>query len=222
MKQLFAGVVIIFVIGLGSFLYRNTMERPGIVAPEVACTLEAKLCPDGSAVGRSGPSCAFAPCAFPNIEIPGAGIAFMLPEGYAADESAYGADTRVLAAFVKPSVSGNPQHTIVVYRYTIAEGETAEDVILENTRFQPADEQASTLDQFDRRTVGERVFYRAHIERFEALIHTSYFLPREKDVLRFDLVEHDVTEWTNPALFIEGLPEHAGFLRLLASLQASS
>lgn len=28
----------------------------------VACTLEAKLCPDGSAVGRIGPSCEFAPC----------------------------------------------------------------------------------------------------------------------------------------------------------------
>jgi hypothetical protein len=28
----------------------------------VACTMEAKLCPDGSAVGRSGPNCEFAPC----------------------------------------------------------------------------------------------------------------------------------------------------------------
>lgn len=28
----------------------------------VACTMEAKLCPDGSAVGRSGPECEFAPC----------------------------------------------------------------------------------------------------------------------------------------------------------------
>ncbi|MFZ2804468.1 MAG: hypothetical protein WA001_04550 [Patescibacteria group bacterium] len=28
----------------------------------VACTLEAKICPDGSAVGRVGPSCEFAPC----------------------------------------------------------------------------------------------------------------------------------------------------------------
>jgi hypothetical protein len=27
-----------------------------------ACTTEAKLCPDGSAVGRSGPNCEFAPC----------------------------------------------------------------------------------------------------------------------------------------------------------------
>ena len=28
----------------------------------VSCTLEAKICPDGSAVGRQGPSCEFAPC----------------------------------------------------------------------------------------------------------------------------------------------------------------
>jgi len=28
----------------------------------VACTAEAKLCPDGSAVGRTGPNCEFAPC----------------------------------------------------------------------------------------------------------------------------------------------------------------
>lgn len=27
-----------------------------------ACTEEAKICPDGSAVGRSGPNCEFAPC----------------------------------------------------------------------------------------------------------------------------------------------------------------
>ncbi len=29
---------------------------------DVACTEEAKLCPDGSAVGRTGPNCEFAPC----------------------------------------------------------------------------------------------------------------------------------------------------------------
>ena len=29
---------------------------------QVACTLEAKLCPDGSAVGRVGQNCEFAPC----------------------------------------------------------------------------------------------------------------------------------------------------------------
>jgi hypothetical protein len=28
----------------------------------VACTMDAKVCPDGSAVGREGPNCEFAPC----------------------------------------------------------------------------------------------------------------------------------------------------------------
>lgn len=28
----------------------------------VACTMDAKMCPDGSYVGRQGPKCEFAPC----------------------------------------------------------------------------------------------------------------------------------------------------------------
>lgn len=38
-------------------------SRPAAQPPApVACTLEAKLCPDGSYVGRVAPSCQFAPC----------------------------------------------------------------------------------------------------------------------------------------------------------------
>lgn len=29
---------------------------------QVVCTMEAKLCPDGSSVGRSGPKCEFTSC----------------------------------------------------------------------------------------------------------------------------------------------------------------
>jgi hypothetical protein len=38
----------------------------GIPIPSpVACTMEAKICPDGSAVGRVGPKCEFSPCPTP-------------------------------------------------------------------------------------------------------------------------------------------------------------
>jgi hypothetical protein len=37
-------------------------EKPGLIQDPIACTMEAKLCPDGSAVGRVGPNCEFAPC----------------------------------------------------------------------------------------------------------------------------------------------------------------
>jgi hypothetical protein len=40
------------------------MEYPDRIGPpeSVACTMDAKQCPDGSYVGRTPPSCAFAPC----------------------------------------------------------------------------------------------------------------------------------------------------------------
>lgn len=42
-----------------------------------ACTQEAKLCPDGSAVGRVGPNCEFAPC--PSVATTTAGGEGILP-----------------------------------------------------------------------------------------------------------------------------------------------
>jgi len=33
-----------------------------VLSGPVACTMEAKLCPDGTAVGRTGPNCEFASC----------------------------------------------------------------------------------------------------------------------------------------------------------------
>lgn len=39
------------------------MTTPGIDNEEgIACTLDAKICPDGSAVGRTPPNCEFAAC----------------------------------------------------------------------------------------------------------------------------------------------------------------
>lgn len=61
-KIIISGIV---VIGLGIVLFAlfrgEKLNAPGD-APQVACSMEAKLCPDGSAVGRSGPKCEFAPC----------------------------------------------------------------------------------------------------------------------------------------------------------------
>jgi hypothetical protein len=44
-------------IGAGFFLWPETVGQE-----QVACTMEAKQCPDGSYVSRTGPDCAFAEC----------------------------------------------------------------------------------------------------------------------------------------------------------------
>ena len=40
-------------------------NHPSSVNNKIVCTLEAKLCPDGSYVGRTGPNCEFAACPAP-------------------------------------------------------------------------------------------------------------------------------------------------------------
>lgn len=58
---LIAGLVLLFgsIFG-GLYLVKSSVK-------EVACTMEAKLCPDGSSVGRVRPTCDFAPC--PTVEV---------------------------------------------------------------------------------------------------------------------------------------------------------
>lgn len=63
MKNLFfilAAIVIFFVFIKGS-LIKKVDQAPTPSEP-IACTMDAKMCPDGSYVGRVGPSCEFEKC----------------------------------------------------------------------------------------------------------------------------------------------------------------
>lgn len=51
-------VALLAVAGIGYAMYAQIQSNTG----EIACTQEAKICSDGSAVGRTGPNCEFAPC----------------------------------------------------------------------------------------------------------------------------------------------------------------
>lgn len=57
-RILFAFLAIGVIAAVGYFVWP---KAPSIPQP-IACTQEAKLCEDGSAVGRTGPSCEFAAC----------------------------------------------------------------------------------------------------------------------------------------------------------------
>jgi hypothetical protein len=218
MKQLIAGIVLIVVVGVGAFLYRNVVERPGTGVPETACTMEAKVCPDGTTVGRTGPSCSFAPCMLPNVEIADKHVAFAIPAGYSPDEQAYGADMSLIAAFTKPAITG--AHSIIVRSYPISEGEDATAVILANTRYQPSDMQATDFSKFGNVLVNGKTFRSTVIERFEGQVHSAYYLVRSADVLKFEITEHDVMNWTDATLNTEDLLEHKALLSMLATLQA--
>jgi hypothetical protein len=80
----------IIILALGTILYVGFLHPAGTSSPEEegrACTMEAKICPDGTAVGRQPPSCAFAPCPVNTENLPWKtatdtefGITFAYPE----------------------------------------------------------------------------------------------------------------------------------------------
>jgi len=62
-------VLLLVVVGFAGYYVGRNNNNPntpaGIVPPSqnnVVCTMDAKICPDGSSVGRTGPQCEFAPC----------------------------------------------------------------------------------------------------------------------------------------------------------------
>lgn len=59
-------VILVAIVTVGGFFVTKVSNDS---AP-VACTLEAKICPDGSAVGRSGPNCEFAMCPSAPTKLP--------------------------------------------------------------------------------------------------------------------------------------------------------
>jgi hypothetical protein len=58
MKNILIGLLVLIVLGgTGVWFYNRTPKES-----QVACTMEALACPDGSYVGRSGPQCQFSAC----------------------------------------------------------------------------------------------------------------------------------------------------------------
>ena len=222
MKTLIAGIVLIIVLGVGGFFYRNVLEHPG--APTVggnACTADAKLCPDGTAVGRTGPDCEFAACAAPNVSIDSAKITFALPAGYAEvalpDGGPVG-EALPIAGYEKEG-SSTTVATILIYDLPITGKATADDVIIAQTKFEPSDMPATDMSKFSPKIIGTKTFSEVTIERNEGVVQTAYFLPRASDVLEFDITEHGVTNWTDANLIPDNLPEHQALIKMLGTLE---
>jgi hypothetical protein len=215
-KTLFLGVAFIVLIGIGGLVYRNAVER---TSQPVACPLDAKMCPDGTAVGRTGPSCQFPACPPPNVTLPEIGISFAVPEGSTSatlpDEAAIAA----YALFEDAAATGGD--SIYIRRYPLTGSTTALSVIQE-TAIGDATGEPVSATALSSRELGTRRYTVAMLGRFEGVISTAYYLARQNDVLRFDAIDREVSNWTDPRLDISTLPAHAALIKILTTLQADS
>ena len=60
--RMWVGIVCIVLLGVAVFF---VSKKEALAPTHSACTTDAKICPDGSSVGRTGPECAFSTCPIP-------------------------------------------------------------------------------------------------------------------------------------------------------------
>jgi len=129
-------IIILIIVGVlaaaGGIYYFLINKTP----KPVACTMEAKLCPDGSAVGRTGPNCEFAPCptatpdetadwqTYTNEE---GGYLFKYPKEWNAVTNKYNSKN----ALFGPGATSESGYGGVEYTGTLSPGQSLKDFVKE-------------------------------------------------------------------------------------------
>jgi len=216
-KQLLLALLIIVGLGIAGFLYRSKVQSP---TGPLACTADARVCPDGTSVSRTGPNCTFPACPPPNVELPSAGISFALPAGYTADPQAIGADQATIASYVNPSDQDQKQ-VLLIREYSLGASTTAADFVRQNAIMDPSGMPAPAT-AFTSVILGQNPGHRFSVvtlSRFEGMVDTAYYFTRENDVIRFDAISREVTNWTDPTFDPLSLPANQDLRSLLTTLQ---
>lgn len=111
-----SGIILFAALCLGGLSF--IQNKKDIQVP-VACTMEAKICPDGSAVGRIGPSCEFAQC--PTDGIPVLDISSWKMVRDTKQHISYAYPETLPSAYVHVQV-WPPQPTVSLRSYTCTSG----------------------------------------------------------------------------------------------------
>ena len=220
MKGLLIGIAFILLVGIGGFVYRNAVEYP--IRP-IGCQMDAKVCPDGTSLGRAEPSCAFPACPPPNVSLGDVGITFVVPEGFADAEFL---DSATVASYEKQAnppvgeASTSPD-SIIISRYPIGPDSTALATI-QKTAIGGTSGLPVPITSFSSTILGLHRFTVVSIERFEGVVNTAYYLARATDVLRFDTIDRGVANWMDSNLDVSTLPAHSALKGLLTTLQGGN
>ena len=212
MKSLLLGIVLMIAIGLGGLVYRNAVEHP---SQPIACPMDALMCPDGTAVSRTGSTCTFSQCLPPNVSLTDIGISFAVPANFTVAELP---DASSVASYEMAIASSTEVSNIVIRRYALSASSTALTTI-QQTAIGGASGLPVGTTSFTSVVLGARRFTVVSIERFEGVVDTAYYLARGSDVLRFDAIDRGVMRWTDATLTVSTLPAHSALTKLLSTLQ---
>jgi hypothetical protein len=215
MKNLLLGIALIIIIGVGGLLYRNAVEYSN---RQIACPMDAMVCPDGTSVAREGLSCVFPVCSFPNVFLPEMEISFAIPSGFfpitpdAASAISYELSSQA---------SSTETDSIYIQSFSIEPSSTALEVI-RKTAISDGSGLPVPISFFTSTVIVNHRFTVVPIGRFEGVVGTAYYFARANDVLRFEAIDRGVVDWMDSNLDASSLPAHTALKELLTTLQGGN
>lgn len=220
MKSLLIGIAVLIIVGIGGVLYRNAIEHPN---QPIACPLDAKLCPDGTSVGRTGESCTFPACPPPNVTLADANISYAIPAGFVATGLPDSASIAAYGSAATTTASSTPaQSAAIVIRQYALSASSSPGAVIQATAVGGASALPVSPTAYSSATIGGRDYTVVTIERFEGVVDTAFYPQVSAGatrVLRFDAIDTGVADWTDPGLSVSHLPAEAALRQLLAGLQ---
>ena len=152
----------------------------------------------------------------PNVTIPigDARVSFAIPAGFT---SATPSDAAVLAAYEMTDASSTSVASISLRHYKIEASSTPSTVIQETAI--SASGVPATVTAFSSSESGDRRYTVVLIERSGSIIDTAYYLVHGTDLFRFDAIDTNVQNWSDPSLNVAALPAHTALKKLLLTLQ---
>lgn len=206
MKGLLWGILFIILIGIGGFVYRNAAEHP---YQPIVCPIDAEICPDGTALSRTGASCTFPACPPPNVSttLGNTQVVYAAPADFAA---AAAPDAASFAAYALATASSSAASTtsIVLRYYPVGASSTPVTIINQTALDASGNPVAATA--FSSTILGNRRYTVAAIEHSYKIIDTAYYLTHEDSVFRFDAID---------AAGSRARPAHDALMKLLATMQ---
>lgn len=220
-KELYAGAALIFLLGMGGFLYRvaieNSYQNVGV------CSFETKTCPDGSFVGRSGSACLFSACLPPNVELPNAGISFVLPSGYELLAASSSTPQTRIASYAKKTIinASTTINTIAIYRYNFLKGKTASRVVRAHLPLAALTYSISPKD-ITNVTFGKNTFSRITLRNSATVLRSAYYVIRGHYVFLFYVTQNGGIGTASNSTKVNKISGNKELRTLLSTLQFSS
>ncbi len=213
MKTLFGGIALIILVGISGFTYRAITESN---PKQTACRLDARVCPDGTTLGRVGSACTFPSCPPPNVALATFNIQFAIPVGYSDSAS----DNSAIAYTKTQKASSTQESIITIQSVPLIASSTPIDIIRANA-IQDGSGLPAPATSLSSVSLGRYLFTVVQIGRFEGVVNTAYYLVRPDDIVRFDAIDIGVVRWADPQLDVNKLPAHKDLHALLKTLQGN-